>query len=311
MSVDQELIEGTRAFADTDLGIRERFLTPTLGGAGTVAILASPIAERAHTGWVWCGSFGSEQGYLMPFEVALVRRLAAAGHAVLRYHGQGYGDSETDAEHVSLESHRRDAIDAVALLREVEPDLISIGLVGSRFGGTVAALVAGETQVDALVLIDPVVSGSAYVRTMLGRSVIGGLKAADPQRTPTPAAPNDITVIEVEGTLLDRAALDEIAELDLSNAVNGYRGPSLILQVSRSSEPRTPMERLRARLAELGGRPELHVIADPDALRFGLPRFRRAGGSRKVDVQSDLTETLVSETVRWVGVPVNGPGSDS
>jgi hypothetical protein len=218
---------------------------------------------------------------------------------VLRYHGQGYGDSELEAERLSLGGHRRDALDAVAFLRETRPDLGFVGLVGPRFGGTVAALVAGEARASALVLIDPVVSGSTYVRTMLARSVIGGLKESSSGRTSPPPEPNDSSVIEVDGTLLDRAALDEIAQLDLARAVSGFRGPSLILQVSRSPEPREPMERLRARLAELGGDPELRAVADPDALRFGLPRFRRAGGSRKVDVQSDLSETLVSEAVRW------------
>jgi pimeloyl-ACP methyl ester carboxylesterase len=304
LTVDHQLIASVGTFTDPELGIRERFLTPTFGGATTVAILSEPIATSPRGGWVWCGSFGAEQGYLTPFEVSLTRRLAATGHAVLRYHDQGYGDSELDAEAISLGSHRQDALDAVGFLRATTPDLATIGLIGPRFGGTVAALVAAEAQASALVLIDPVVSGSTYVRTMLARSVIGGLKEGSAARTAPAAGSNGSTVIEVEGTLLDRAAVDEIAGLDLARAVSGYRGPSFILQVSRSSEPREPMERLRAKLADLGGDPELRVIADPDALRFGLPRFRRAGGSRKVDVQTDLSETLVSQVVRWAGAIV-------
>jgi hypothetical protein len=299
VAVDRELIESTRSFADPDAGIRERFLTPNLGGAATVAILSTPVSGAPERGWVWCGSFGSEQGYLLPFEVALARRLAAAGHAVLRYHGQGYGDSELPADVVSLRSHRRDALDAVGCLRAEMPELRSVGMVGARLGAAVAALVATDARADAVVLVDPAVSGATYVRTLLGRSAISSLAEGGAARAES-AASADATVVDLEGTLVERSTLDEISALDLAAEVT-FAGRSLLLQVSRTAEPRKPLERIRDRLRELGGDPELRVVVDADALRFGLPRFRRAGGSHKVDVQAALTERLVLETVAWAG----------
>ena len=78
---------------DERAGLRERFITTTIGGDQTVGVLATPLGEEKTTGWVICHSYGMEQVNLQTHEVPAARALAASGFPVIRYHGQGYGDS--------------------------------------------------------------------------------------------------------------------------------------------------------------------------------------------------------------------------
>ena len=79
------LLDSLRGFESTRLGVRERFLTPTIGGAPTVAVLATPIGPPRQLGWVLCQSFGPEQDLFAGLEVPVVRALAAEGFPVLRF----------------------------------------------------------------------------------------------------------------------------------------------------------------------------------------------------------------------------------
>lgn len=299
----RSVLESMRSFEDPGLGIRERFLIPELGGGRTIAVLSTPIGEVRTTGWVICHSFGAEQIYLQPHEVSVARRLAAAGFPVLRYHGQGYGDSELPPEQVTLGTHVRDALDAVAVLA-AEAGTAEAGLIGARFGGTVAAIVADRIGASALVLWDPVVEGRPYVKSLLRLRVASELAG---RAEPGPADPAEVLegtgTLDVHGFPVGPEAFGEISSIDLPAQLDGFRGRSLVIQVSRSPEPRTSLQRLVARLRDLGGESRLDVVQDREALNFGLARHQPTGDGRKVDTQGRLTEALVSHTVSWCTGP--------
>jgi pimeloyl-ACP methyl ester carboxylesterase len=293
MTVDLERLASHRLLEDPERRLRERFLTREIGGAGTVAVLSEPWEGRASMGWVVCGSFAMDQAYLLSLETALARRLAAGGFAALRYHAQGYGDSETDAEQVTLSSHVRDARDAVEILRETA-GVQRVGLAGALFGGSVAALAAPGAE--ALVMIQPVVRGSAYIRATVRRSIGTSL----PNQAEGPAR-DRADVMDVEGFPLRPEVVEEFEAFDLRRELTGVPGRALVIQVSRSTEAQGPLAELVEQLASGGARAELRVVAHPEALRFGLPRHRRAGGERKVDVQADLTDGVLQTVARWCG----------
>jgi pimeloyl-ACP methyl ester carboxylesterase len=295
VTVDLDRLERHRVLEDPERGFRERFLSPEIGGAPTVAVLSEPRAVRATAGWVICGSFAMDQAYLLSLETALARRLAASGFAVLRYHAQGYGDSELDAEHVTLRSHVRDARDAIGVLRDVA-GVGTVGLVGALFGGSVAAI-AGEGS-EALVLVQPVVRGSAYLRSTIRRSV--GTSLADPDASEARGSGvSEEGPVDVEGFPIRPEVVADFDAFDLLEELPPFAGRSLVLQVSRSSEPQPPLRRLADHLAAGAGRSELRVVAHAEALRFGLPRHRRTGGTRKVDVQADLTDQILETIATW------------
>jgi len=293
---------------DRRAGIRERFLRPTIGGGATVAVLSSPLGPARATGWVVCHSYGMEQVNLATHEVPIARALAAAGFPTIRYHGQGYGDSELPAEGVGLASHLRDAVDAAEVLGETA-GVTEIGFLGARFGGMVAALAADRTGAAALVAWEPVVRGRPYARSLLTLSVMLQLMHHQRDGGDAPDPEKELTrngVLDVQGFPLSREMYEELVALDLAESLGSFRGRSLIVQISPGPDPRPELERLVARLRELGGTSDLGVVVDDRANTFAEPRFRPISGGHKADIQAELGRTLLARTIEWCA-----PGADA
>jgi pimeloyl-ACP methyl ester carboxylesterase len=294
-------MERLAGYEDPALGIRERFISPEIGGGRTVAVLAEPLGKRLSMGWVVCHSFGLEQDNLQTFESHFARRLAGAGCPVLRFHSQGYGDSDLPMEHVRLESHIRDATDASALLSDSE-GVERVGLIGARFGGAIAALAADRVDAAAIALLAPVVEGNPYMRSMirsaLATELTGETGSRSPGHDPMEAMVRE-GFMDVHGFPLQRETYEEICQLDVARSLKSFSGQSLLVQVSRSVDPHKDVERLHRKLLELGSLCRVEVLSDPNALRFGLPSLRGSGPSRKVDSLAGLTETLMAIGVSW------------
>ena len=302
MAMDHDLVAAHLAFEDPRLGIRECFLTPEIGGARTVAVLSRPLfeptSEPASIGWVICSSLAMEQLYLQPVEVSLARRLAASGFPVLRFHGQGYGDSELETAHIGLGSHVEDAAHAAGVLARTA-GVQRIGLIGARFGATVATLAATEAGAAALVLLQPVTRGLPYMQSLMGTSFAAGLPDGGRHVGAPAEGPAGADVVDVDGFGLRRGAIEEISALDLVREPFAFSGRSLVVQISRSPGLQTDVRHLTRRLAEAGGKSESLALVDPDALKFGLPRYRKLPDGRTVDTQARLTERVVGRVLSW------------
>lgn len=299
MTADPSLLRSLRQYDDPDLGIRERFLQPVLGGGRTVAILSSPLGEPLPHGWLLCHSFGMEEFYMQAVEVTVARRLAAAGFRVLRFHAHGYGDSEGPTEEASLGSQARDAVDALGELRAAV-GAGSVGLLGGRVGGTVAALAGDRAEADALVLWDPVVDGAAYVQSLLRLSVVSELaqrgRSGGQARDPMEALSAE-GVLDVQGFPLGEAAFRELSSFDLCRELRAFSGVATVVQLSRGETPRRPLRRLVERLGQLGATASLDVLPHPEAPLFGQQRFRVSPDGVKRDTQAGLSEALVARTL--------------
>lgn len=302
MDVDEALVGSLSSYSDARTGINERFLKPIVGGKRTVGVLSEPTGPRRDMGWVICHSFAMEQVWLQPLEVAAARLLAHSGFAVLRFHSQGYGDSEGSTTEIGLETQIRDAVDAVAVLLK-EAGLSRAGLVGGRVGGTVAALAAERSDVPAVVLWEPVVDGRRYVEALTRAAMVTELSSSSQVKAPAGDVERrfaEAGIIDVQGFPLTRAVFQEFSALDLLSSVTRFRGDSLVVQISRSGRPRSELERLSRRFNETGGRSALEVIVDPNAWRFGLQRYySTSDGRRKEDKQAILSDQLVRQTVSW------------
>lgn len=300
MPIDHHRIEALNQYTDPSSGIRERFLTPELGGGGTVAVLSEPLHARPEGGWVICHSFGSDFDSLAAFEATLARRLAGVGFATLRFHAQGYGDSYLGADQIGLQGHVVGAMEADDLLRSATR-VTRIGFVGALFGASVAALAADGARAAALAAIEPPVDGRSFVRSRIRRDLSAQL--ADGSRTakddsPDPASGKE--TIELDGFPVRREALAEIESMDLPRDLCAFNGRSLVLQISRSAEPRPDIQRLVDRLTELGGDCSWGVVADKDALRFGSQPWRQSELGKKTNVLGPLTERILTKTLGWI-----------
>jgi len=299
LAVDHDRIASLRSYVDPDLGIKETFLQPNIGGGHTVGVLSTPLDATPTAGWVICHSFAHEHVYLQSMESAMARRLAATGYAVLRFHSQGYGDSELGTDHITLGSHVDDAGEAAGVLAGAA-GVARIGFAGIRLGGTVAALAANGADAPGLMAVAPAVDGADYVGWMTKQARLTEVATGERSLSGDPIAELMTTgILDVLGFPLRREVYEEIRQLDLSERLRRFRGQALVLQVSRGSDPDPDLRRLAERLRAVGARADLEVLADPAAARLGLPRYRTSSDSRKEDVQAGLTERVVAAVARW------------
>jgi pimeloyl-ACP methyl ester carboxylesterase len=265
-------------YEDPQLGISETLLRPVLGNGSTVAVLSKPLGPAHPIGWVIMHSLGIEQVHLLRLDVLVARGLAAAGFPVLRYHGQGYGDSEGTAANIGLSSHLADATDAVALMREVA-GVEQVGAIGARLGGTVAALVAEREKLAAIAMIEPIVSGSAYGRELLRRQAISGMMRKTDEDSGAHVAELRTELdtqgyVDLNGFRLTKETVDELAGVDLVKDVTRVRGPSLVVAISRTGRPGGRAQALADHLQAISGRSTLTTIQDSHAGEFGKFHYR-------------------------------------
>ena len=114
----------------------------------------------------------------------LAERLAGVGLAALRFDYDGTGDSVgSDFDGDRCAAWHRSIELAIAEVRGLGAP--SVALVGMRLGALLAAQVASASDVDALVLWDPVVTGKSFVRELRGLSfLIAGEGSSTPDDDP-------------------------------------------------------------------------------------------------------------------------------
>jgi pimeloyl-ACP methyl ester carboxylesterase len=302
MTLDVTTIDQLNSYEDRDRGIRERFLKLQVGGASTIGVLSEPLENPRAPAWVVCHSFGLEQIALKSIETPVARRLSEAGFPVLRFHSQGYGDSELPVDQVTLQTHVRDTIDAVAELTRATGTR-EVGLMGAKFGGAVAALAAERVNAAALALWHPVVSGDKYIRALMRQSTLSDIAAYPTGRGL--ARPDDLEkTLEADGTVdlqgfpVSRVAFEAFRSMDLEKQLSSFRGSSFIVQISATPKVSSELNRLVERLRELGGECAFEVVTHARARVFGGARFR-VNGDHKIDTQGDLLQDLADQTVSW------------
>jgi pimeloyl-ACP methyl ester carboxylesterase len=298
LAIDYEGIAALQSYENRSLGIRETLMRPMINRAHTVAVLSTPLHTTPEAGWVICHSFAMEHIFLQPLQASLARRLAGAGFAVLRFDAHGYGDSELGFESMTLSSQVADSCGAAAVLAEVA-DVRAIGFFGCRLGGTVAAL-AADGEDAGLVAVNPVVRGEPYIQSQLRYALWAQPPGAKATLEVTPLDElRSKGVIDMGEFPLTRELFEEISRLDLAEELQGFRGKALVLNVSTSASLDPDLERLGARLAELGGQVDTETVVDSAAHRLGLYRWRSITRSHKIDTQQALSEGIIEKAVAW------------
>ena len=264
--------------------------------------MTRPSGDASSIGWVVCHSFGLEQLHLTRLEAQLARSLAGQGFPVLRYHGQGYGDSERGMEDISLSSHLADASDAVDLMAGIE-GVERVGLIGIRFGAAVAAMVTERRGLPFMVLVDPPARGSQYIRDFLWMGVFAKMLGRFDGKDPSKSLLAELEAkgfADVKGFRLSRRAFDEISALDLTKELVRFRGAALIEAVTRAGKPGPGVSALAGHLRSLGADCSVEVLTDKYAVEFGQYHFHflEATGAKR-DIRLELDEAILRTTVDW------------
>ncbi|MDX7951211.1 alpha/beta hydrolase [Lichenihabitans sp. Uapishka_5] len=200
---------------------------------------APPVAPRRAV--LMLSPVGYEELCSRTFWTVLSERLAAAGVASLRFDYPGTGNA-LDAEPDDLEDWRLAAREAMDALRH-RSGLSRIDVLGQSLGASLAALWGMRLgPVDALVLLEPAVSGRAYLRGLKawGTAVAAasglGSDAADAAR------------YTVAGLTVPQTLLATMVKLDLGTLQEAPCRRALVL-----AQPGSPARKsLTARLEDLG-----------------------------------------------------------
>ena len=136
-------------------------------GRSLFGILHQPAQPSGLPAFVFCHAFAEEKLWTHRVFVTFARRLAAEGHPVLRFDYMGNGDSDGTFSESSLETGKSDVIRAIEQVRQ-KTGAKAVSLMGLRFGGTVASLVAEEVpDLRHLILWAPIVDGGRYMQELL------------------------------------------------------------------------------------------------------------------------------------------------
>ncbi len=289
-------------------GVTERAFHLEVEGDRLFALMTEPADPAAATdlGFVAVHSFGLEVLTLRRAERGVSRALAAAGHPVLFVHRRGFGDSEGDPNDATLERQLAD-------LRAAREHLVSatgagrVGLVGARFGGLLAGLLAREGGVDRMALVQPAVSGARWTRSFLREMSV--VRMADPDggdRRGTDELLADLHrdgVLDVLGYALPAALVDALQEVDLAADAGSFGGEALIVQVAKRPALSKDLEALRDRLEAGGGAVRTEVLREPAGSTFGSASF--VATTKDMNVRTDVMEPVVADLGRivaeWAG----------
>jgi len=305
VAVDLDLIRGHETYEDLVAGYSETFVRARLGMGETVGVLTRPLGPPLPVGWVLCQSFGIEHIHLGRLNVIVARTLSAAGFTVLRFDGQGYGDSELGMDVVGLRSHLEEALDAVRLV-QAEPGIERVGTFGARFGAAVAAQVADRLELSYLAAVEPMVKGSRFLRDLFRRQVLseiverGGEGGGSADFDELLEQLRSQGWADMRGFRLSAEAYGDIGAVDLTSGLERFKGSALLVSISRSGRPSPSMGAFEASLTAGGASVEPVTVEDPYAAQFGEFRWRTVeGGQSKRDTQLELNEKVAAALAEW------------
>ncbi|HUJ25977.1 MAG TPA: alpha/beta hydrolase [Myxococcales bacterium] len=182
----------------------------------------------------------------------LAERLAAAGFACLRFDLSGTGDSGGDDADPRLVRWWMEDVGRAIEDLKARSGAERISLVGLRFGGLLAAsCAASRGDIDSLVLWSPWVSGPAFVSESIRLHQLYLKIESDLAQAPPMKADGQ----EALGLFLPRAAIDDLAQLDLLQLARPPARRTLFIDGGNVAA----RDAMLARLKDLGAAPELRV----------------------------------------------------
>lgn len=191
-------------------------------------------AAGTERGFVLCAPFAEERIRTLRVYVSLARAIARSGAAAICFDYFGDGDSEGDFEEASFDDRLQD-LPAVYSDFQVRHSLSKVGLLGFRWGGTLAALAAEELRPAALVLWEPIVDTSKYFFDHLRSSVASQMLIYGKvvhKREELVASLEAGETIMVEGYNLSGDFYCQARKAGLKDFQPRYSGPVLVAQLA-------------------------------------------------------------------------------
>lgn len=227
-------------------------MTPFYFGTGSRRLfgLYTParVGAVGNRSVVLCPAWGQEYLRAHRSMRQLANMLNSAGFHVLRFDYFGTGDSAGDMTQTDLAGWESDIGAAIDELKDT-CGALRVALVGLRLGGALAARVAARraSDVDALVLWDPVVDGRAYVDEIM----LTGKQKAQVLGRSTQRAADQGGGHEILGFALTERLADDFSKIDVAAQIGSVRARTEVV-VSRTLASHSG---LAAALASYAGQP--------------------------------------------------------
>jgi alpha/beta superfamily hydrolase len=226
--------------------------------------LHGPDHSRGKKGIIFCHPYGEEKQLSYRVFVRFARELCRSGFYVLRFDCYGYGDSEGNFEDAKLETQIADTIKAIDLL-ELQFGIKKVSLLGLRWGGTVAALVAEQdSRVEKLLLWSPIINGKEYLDELIRKQMLSHVvnKKARVSKNQVLEEFKVKGVINIEGHNLTLENFEGLSGIDLTAQVSRYRGPVLIFTMKENPRVYKSLGALSEVYKKNGGLCELKLVED-------------------------------------------------
>lgn len=221
--------------------------TPMFFANGTYrlfGVLHEPIGAPSGGAWVFCHPFAEEKLWAQRVYVSFARMLAARGAWVLRFDSMGNGDSEGQFATASVETMLSDIASAIRQLEQSSGIGQGIGLLGLRFGATLAALAAeGSPKVSKLVLWEPIVDGGKYMQEMLRINLTtqsAVYKEIRHNREALVRMMREGATVNIDGYELAYPCYEQVSAVNLKEGRKRFAGASLVVQVGKDGQPIHP-----------------------------------------------------------------------
>jgi alpha/beta superfamily hydrolase len=214
------------------------------GGYRLFGMVHAPTSPATGRGWVFCHPFAEEKLWAQRVYVSCARELAARGSWVVRFDAMGNGDSDGSFSESSVESGVSDIRCAINLLQESAGRDVSVGLLGLRFGATLAALVAEDhPAVRALVAWEPILDGARYMQETLRVNLTtqtAVYKEIRHNRDDLVRMMKDGHTVNVDGYDLSYAWYEQASAIKLAESAKRFAGSGLIVQIGKEGQPVRP-----------------------------------------------------------------------
>ncbi len=254
-------------------------------------ILHYPDDAQPSYGVVLCHPFAEEKLWSHRVYVNFAREAALRGIAVFRFDFRGHGDSSGNTEDNSLQNFFLDIDTAVTCFRQECPSVQGMGILGLRFGASLAALYASERDnIDRVVLWEPIVLGARYMQELLRINLSTQMavhRKVIKDRETLVKEMRAGTHANVDGYLINFDFYQECSDMDLS--AHGPANPAakvLVTQIAPNINQKDREDLVG--LASDYNDAEFQKIAEPPFWREVRPFTSR-------------TDRLVDETLDWFG----------
>lgn len=243
--------------------------------------------ESPVNGYVLCYPFAEERLWAQRVYVDFARELSRRGDPVLRFDYTGNGDSEGNFEEADVETWLSDIGCAIRMLKTMVPGLDGVGLVGLRFGATLAALAAERNDVARLILWDPIVDGNQYMQEILRSNLMTQtaiFKEIQKDRRMLIQDLMEGKTVNAEGYEIGRRLYEGISDIRLNERNIRCEKDSLIVQIDSHGGP------AKKRVFDLG----------KSIARSSIINVREEPFWREIKTYNGKAVNLCSATLEWM-----------